>query len=276
MADGKKDLEALVERSRAGDREALEDLVRAIQDRLYRLALRMLGDAAEAEDATQEILVKVITDLGSFRGRSSFSTWSYRVAINHLLQMKRRGLEKLALSFDQMAQMIDRAAAAPDYGEGQPFAQVLATELRLKCTQGMLVCLDREHRLAYILGEVLELSGEEGAEALDIEPAAFRKRLSRARADLGEFLGGRCGLYDAAAPCRCSKQIGPALRAGLFDPSRIDLATHPVSGGRPPPALEEMVGIMDAGRVFRGAPDYAAPDSFVKALREMIHAPRHA
>jgi RNA polymerase sigma factor (sigma-70 family) len=76
--------EVLVQRTRRGDQGALENLVKAIKGPVYGLALRMLGVPAEAEDATQEILVKVVTRLDSFRGESRFTTWVYAVAANHL------------------------------------------------------------------------------------------------------------------------------------------------------------------------------------------------
>src|SRR5262249_22269550 len=89
MMDNDLKLEKLIAGAQQGDAAALEALVRAIQDQIYRLAMRMVGDPADAEDATQEILVKVITHLGSFRGESTFGTWMYRVAANHLLTLRK-------------------------------------------------------------------------------------------------------------------------------------------------------------------------------------------
>jgi RNA polymerase sigma factor (sigma-70 family) len=83
------DPQTLVEAARSGDRDALEQLVRAIQDPVYGLAMRMLALPTEAEDATQEILIKVVTRLGSFRGDSKFTTWVYAVAANHLRTVRR-------------------------------------------------------------------------------------------------------------------------------------------------------------------------------------------
>jgi len=79
-------IESLVVRAKEGDQNSLEELVRNIQDLVYGLALRMLSHPADAEDATQEILVKVVTHLGSFRQESAFTTWVYRIASNHLLR----------------------------------------------------------------------------------------------------------------------------------------------------------------------------------------------
>jgi len=78
-----------VARAKGGDREALEALVRRHQAWIYNIALRMLYHPQDAEDATQEILIKALTRLSSFEGRSSFRTWLYRIVVNHVLNMKR-------------------------------------------------------------------------------------------------------------------------------------------------------------------------------------------
>jgi RNA polymerase sigma factor (sigma-70 family) len=79
----------LVARAQGGDRDALEGLVRRHQGWVYNIALRMLYHPQDAEDATQEILIKALTRLSSFEGRSSFRTWLYRIVVNHVLNMKR-------------------------------------------------------------------------------------------------------------------------------------------------------------------------------------------
>src|SRR5215468_465202 len=73
----------------AGDKAAAHEVLRAIQDNVYRLALRMLGHPQDAEDAAQEVLVIVLTHLGSFRGESAFSTWVWRIAARRLAEVKR-------------------------------------------------------------------------------------------------------------------------------------------------------------------------------------------
>src|SRR5215472_3380558 len=92
----------LVTRARSGDRPALDQLVRESTDLVFNLAVRMLGDRADAEDATQEILVRVVYGLESFRGESSFRTWIYRVASNYLLTARKRLAEQKMGSFDKL------------------------------------------------------------------------------------------------------------------------------------------------------------------------------
>src|ERR1700758_1155563 len=89
----------LVARARSGDREALEDLVQRHQGWIYNIAIRMLYHPQDAEDATQEILIKAVTRLSSFEGRSSFRTWLYRLVVNHVLNMKRGRIEQEILGF---------------------------------------------------------------------------------------------------------------------------------------------------------------------------------
>ena len=256
----------LVERAQGGDPAAVEELIVSVQDRIYGLAVRMLGHVADAEDATQEILVKLATRLSSFRGDSTFVTWAYSVAINHLRSFRRSRPEDYGLSFDSFGQIIDEGAAGDPAPSGQ--AAVLAEEVRIVCTTGMLLCLDREHRLAYLLGEVLELAGDEAAAVLEISVDAFRMRLMRARRDLLEFVQKRCGVYDGANRCRCSTQVPYASRNGMLDPARLTFAVHSRRAANP--ERDEMLGLLDVAAVFRSHPDYAAPDKLVEALQKIL------
>jgi RNA polymerase sigma factor (sigma-70 family) len=268
----------------AGDRAAAEVLMGAVQDGIYRLALRMLGHPADAEDAAQEILVVLLTHLGSFRGESAFRTWVWRVAANHLLRFKRGRRETISL--EVLAERLDTGLrpGAPALPEAE--ANLFAAEIRLRCTQAMLLGLDREGRIAYILADIMGLSGQEAAAALELDPATYRKRLSRARARLYEFLRARCGVYDAANPCRCAGQVECAIERGLLDRHEALLARHPVRD--PPPAREapgapraldrpslergadEVVELFRVAAVMRDHPAYAAPERVVAGVRALL------
>ena len=167
--------QALVMRTRSGDREALEHLIERHQGWIYNIAVRMLYHPQDAEDATQEILVKVLTRLSSFEGRSSFRTWLYRVAFNHLLNVK-RGREELKITtFSAYGDALDNTPdlELPDPKGASPDTNLLVTEAMLACTSGMLLCLDREQRLTYILGAIFAVSDAVGAEVLEITPGEF-------------------------------------------------------------------------------------------------------
>ena len=195
-----------------GDRDALDRLVRALQGDIYGLALRMLCNREDAEDATQEILVRIVTRLSQFNFRSKLKTWAYRVAVNYVLDVKKSLVERLHLSFEQFAEDLTRGLSleAPEETE----RSLLIEEVKVGCTLGMLQCLDRPHRLAYVLGEILELPGPEAAEALGISPELFRKRLQHARGAILAFTRTYCGLASDTAACRCNRQVPSALRAG--------------------------------------------------------------
>lgn len=207
------ELSALAAAAQGGSKEALDGLMRAIQRPIYNLALRMLQEPADAEDATQEILIRLVTHLANFRGESSFSTWMYRVASNHLLNQRRRDARARGISFEGIAERLSVALASQEDGPDAIYEQAeLIEETRRTCTLGMLQCLDPDERLAIILADILEVSGAEAAAIVDVSPAAFRKRLSRARQALVAFVAGHCGIVNPASPCRCHK-IARARRA---------------------------------------------------------------
>src|SRR5262249_13365317 len=149
-------LEALVARARDGERSSLEALVARIQDKVYGLALRMLWHPEDARDATQDILIRVVTGLTGFRGDSAFSTWVYRVAANPRNGARAGRLEAQRLTFEAFGDDLDTGLAEAPLVVGRPVEEaLLLEEVKIGCTLGMLSCLDRPHRLAYILGEIL-------------------------------------------------------------------------------------------------------------------------
>jgi RNA polymerase sigma factor (sigma-70 family) len=263
------DIRGLVDRARSGDRLALDELVREISDLVHRLASRMLGDLTDAEDATQEILIKLVTSLDSFRGDSAFRTWVYRVASNHLLTTRAKRARNFAETFDELSTRLEAGIAS---GAPEPEDKAVSEEAKLICTSMMLQCLDREHRLAFVLGEMLELSGEEAAAALDLAPDAYRKRLSRARTRMTEFVSKQCGLADESLPCSCTKLGGFAVRQGYIDPSRLTW----VKRARPKDRahVAELDALERAVEVFRALPDIDAPAKLADQLRELIDGGR--
>src|SRR5712671_4922043 len=140
---------ALVARVRSGNRTALEELVQRHQGWIYNIAVRMLYHPQDAEDATQEILIKAVTQLSSFEGRSSFRTWLYRIVVNHVLNMKRGRVEQTSISFRSYAQALDSTPDLdlPDPSNAPAEVRLLVTEAMISCVSGMLLCLDREQRL---------------------------------------------------------------------------------------------------------------------------------
>ncbi len=216
--DGNETDRALVERAVDGSRDALRLLVERHQPFVYNVALKMFGRHEDAQELTQEVFVKVITSLKTFRHDSTLRTWLYRVTVNHFLKTKRRAKELLVDDFETY---FDSIASIPDEEPaGLAGTEGTIEELRLRCTSGMLMCLEREQRLTFILG-IFGVSHQVGGEALGISKGNFRVRLHRARQDLYNWMNARCGLVNRANPCRCSKKTAGYVRLGVVDPERL-------------------------------------------------------
>ena len=271
-------LEDLVQQAKEGSREALESLVQGIQDRIYGLALRMLGYPADAEDAAQELLIKVVTRLDSFRQESAFTTWVYRIAANHLLTTRKRLAENQAVSFEDYEALLEIAVAS-EWPESVPEAErsLIVKEVMLSCTHGMLLCLDRPHRITFILSEIFDISSQQGADILDITPAAYRKRLSRARDRIRTFMLKNCGAVNAKNPCHCEQVAPSAIQTHAIDPKNLLFAGHRQrdEGGRLSMAyLEELDSLQRMAALFKNHPDYAAPETCIESLKELVQTRR--
>jgi RNA polymerase sigma factor (sigma-70 family) len=267
------ELELLVERTKQGDKRAAEALIGSVQHDLFRMALRMLGTRAEAEDATQEILLQALTHLSEFRAESAFRTWLWRIAIRHLLRAKKGRRETLASfeTFERLLAQGDSSPAVPERAQSAERA-LMAQEVRLACTQGVLLSLERDQRIAWILAEVFELTSDEAASVLEIEIPAYRKRLSRARARLEGWMRGHCGLANGANRCRCARQIPIAAAFGVLDIERLEYARH--SG----PALRvvaEADEIEAAASILKALPSDPAPPAILASIRALIDCGRY-
>lgn len=239
----------LVASAREGSRQGLEDLVRALERPVFNLAIRMLGHKADAEDATQEILIKVITHLGEVREEAAAGAWAFRIACRHLVHARQRGgLEAMRLTFRAFAaDLADGAEDLPDDNAEDPETQIMIEEVKIGCTLALLICLSRPLRAALVLGEVFELSDAEAAHALEIEPAAYRQRLSRARAMVTAFVQARCGIVSPGAPCRCDRRVLRAARLGRVERGRARLEGDGVST-TPIAEVRARVAALERGR----------------------------
>ncbi len=254
-----------IDAARAGDIEALDRLLRQHQPWVFNLALRMVWRRDVAEDATQEILLKAVTHLGSFEGRSKFSTWLYRIAVNHLLNVRKSEMEERRMTFVDMARSLDDCedSELPDESLLPIGHGLLIEEAKLGCITAMLMCLDRRQRLAFVLGEVFGVTSDEGAEIMEVSPVNFRQLLTRARQDLYQFMHDKCGLVNAANPCRCTKKAGAFMRNGWLDPHRRQFTPGRLASAREvaPARLEELQAAQRAyAEVYRDTPLTNAPE----------------
>jgi RNA polymerase sigma factor (sigma-70 family) len=271
---------ALRQAATQGDLAALDRLLATVQPGVYNLAVRMLGHRDDAADATQEILLKIVTHLAGFRGEAAFSTWVWRIARNHLLTASTRSAESPEVSLEGMAERLQAGLDFADtlaqlHGAAAPLTpqdKLEARQVALGCTQGMLMTLSREQRLAYVLDTVFDLPSKEAAAVVGITPAAYRQRLSRARSLLDEFAGRTCGLANPQARCQCAAQL-PALRQlQASQPRRPTplLALHRSELAAAEQAFAAFTRVGDAAALFRAHPAYQSPPAVLVAIKAVL------
>ena len=219
-------IEDLVKKATGGDKTALEGIAAAIQDDVYYLSLRMLVNPEDARDATQEILIKIITNLSSFKFESQFKTWVYRVSTNYLISEKKVLAKYPDLTFDLYKQDLESDLQKPDNLQNDPAYQTLLNELRISCTMAMLLCLNPLHRMAYILGDILELNHSEASEVLSISKDNFRQQLSRARNRVIDFMSESCGLVSNCANCSCERKLTGAIKRNRVNSNTLVFSSN--------------------------------------------------
>jgi RNA polymerase sigma factor (sigma-70 family) len=261
-SDAALDLDGLAQRAADGDQAALSDLVRRLQHPMYRLALRFLGHPQDAQDACQEVLIRIVTHLGTFEGRSKFTTWAYTVATRSLLRTRQRFVESSVQGPEEFVAFLDAGIGDIDTTMEEAEYRLLCEEVRVSCTYGMLLCLPRPQRAAYLLADVIGLTDVEGSEIVECSREAFRQRVSRARRTLRYVIDHRCGLVDPASPCRCGRQIAASEEAGILARDHLPLATHPREEVRVwiEPVAKQLDEVMAIGDLYR-FDRFAAPDA---------------
>ncbi len=264
-----KELLELIKQANAGDQQALESIVIQIKDLVYNLALKMLLFPEDAQDASQDILIKVITRLSTFQGKSKFTTWVYRIASNHLISFKGKKSKDFKMPFEDYAKMIDTGQSESSvYATNQGELLLLEEEVKVSCTQGLLLCLNEVDRLVYIIGVILDFNSKEGAYMLDLSPENFRKKRSRAKDKLRHFMNQKCGLANPANPCRCSKKIDFLVQENIIAPQGLRFA-HATQQSTT--LLQQIRGLEKIVAIYRSNPNLSAPDSLLKNLKNLLN-----
>lgn len=213
----------LIQSALTGDCEAVTELLNEVKDLVFNLSLRMLGNVFDAEDATQEILLKIVTNLAAFKQQSRFSTWVYRIAVNHLITDQKKRSFQEQLTFDLMQKDLEQ----PIPTMGSAFSEVeekeLAEELKLSCTNIMLQCLSPEERCVFILGTMFKMNSQLASTLLQITADTYRQKLSRTRKRMGRFLENYCG--HAGGQCDCRRRVPFAIKQHRLDPKRLDYSS---------------------------------------------------
>jgi RNA polymerase sigma-70 factor (ECF subfamily) len=201
-AYAERDDAELVEAFLGGEGAAFEALVLRHQDRVFSLCVRLLGNRSLGEEAAQEVFVKVYRNLARFRGDSRFSTWLWRVAINHCRNVQAFRARRFALRHDSLDAEIEsedgpgpkRELAADDVSAEDR----MLTQERLRLVQQELARLDPLWKEVLLLRDVEGLSYEEIGAALELAPGTVKSRIHRARGELQARLSRR--LRDDGSP----------------------------------------------------------------------------
>ncbi|MCK6618579.1 MAG: RNA polymerase sigma factor [Cyclobacteriaceae bacterium] len=249
-----------------GDKKSLEKIIRFLQSDVYNLSVRFLWNPQDAQDATQEILIKIITHLSTFKGNSCLKTWSYKIATNYLINVKKSLAEKHSFSLDEFSTYIKTGLDQTDYNK--PDRDILALEVKLSCSTGLLLCLTREQRVAYLLGEVFEVDSREGAFITDSTAENFRKRLSLAREKIRSFMQGHCGLINTDNPCRCNKRINSGLESGRINPKQLNFADK-FSEQEVVSQVEELISV---ATLYKTQPIYDTPEKIVNEIKQLLES----
>lgn len=264
-----EELMDLIQKATAGDKQSLETVMTGIQDLVFNLSLRMLGTFPDAEDASQDILLKIMTHLSSFKGESSFSTWVFRIAVNHLKDYKKHMFANVPLSFEFYGSDIQNAKTEdiPDLTQNVEKA-ILAEELKMSCTNVMLQCLDTESRCIFILGTMFKVDSRIAGDILGITPEAYRQRLSRVRKKMADFLTEYCGEYGKGK-CRCENRVNYAIQSHRIHPSQLYFQTA-VPAQVMLDVKEAMEEIDDLSQEFSFCKTYQSPENLKQFIKEFL------
>ncbi len=266
-----EELQVLIGRAVAGDKEALGTVLECVQNLVFNLSLRMLGTFPDAEDASQDIMLKIVTHLSTFKGESAFSTWVFRIAVNHLKDYKKHMFAKMPLSFAFYGEDIKNAKIddVPDLTQNVE-QSVLAEELKLSCTNVMLQCLDAEERCIFIMGTMFQVDSRIAGEILDITPETYRQRLSRVRRKVADFLSEYCGEYGSGT-CKCAQRVNYAIQNHRIAPDRLDFTAATISTRTMLEVKEAMEEIDGLSQQFSFCKTYQPPKGLKRFIESFLN-----
>lgn len=207
----------LIQQILEGNKAALTALVKRHQPFIYNLAWKLTANVEDAEDLTQEALLKIISNFSSFKQESSFRSWAYRIVKNHFLNDLKKPANIFASNFDELGERLDNAPNVELSSSEIAEQAELIREVRLQCLSGMLLCLTKEQRMIYIIGDIFRADHNIGSEIMEISKDNYRMKLSKARKDLYNFMQNKCGLVNKENPCRCHKKVTFASENGMVD-----------------------------------------------------------
>jgi len=180
----------LLRRLRDRDERAFRELVEAHRDRVFNITYRMLGNRAEAEDVAQEVFIAVFKTIDTFREESKFSTWLYRVTVNHCknrIKYLARRHDRDRDELDEMSPGANSATNGAPVRAPQPDRALEGAQME-QLLQDAIANLDDDHRVVVVLRDVEDLSIEEICEITGLPDGTVKSRLHRARLALRKKL----------------------------------------------------------------------------------------
>jgi len=205
------DLDRLVARAQRGDAVALEALCARVRPMLVRYVRRLLGRSADVEDAVQDVLILACARLGTYRWEGSFAGWLDAIATRSVLRRAALTPHATALAVE----LADRPLISDHDAMTEAEWRLVEQDLHLGCTVGVLIGLSPEARRLYLLGDVLAAPGRVGAQVAQVTPAAYRKRLERARRAVAQaVLDGAPPAADRARLAAAARELDDLVRLG--------------------------------------------------------------
>jgi len=210
------DYNELISGLKNGSSECFNYIFKNYGVKIYNLALRMTGNKEDAEDITQETLIKVYRNIDKFKGNSHIYTWIYAITKNNCL----RHLEKInKVSFSSLEYLIDNVQSKSTYQD--PEKAFYISQVKEGCLMGLVRSLPFYQRLAFILVILFKISVRDTAAIIGKNENTVRILIHRARMNIKNFLCRNCSLYDKKNSCKCENLINFSMKQGWIKKYKI-------------------------------------------------------
>jgi RNA polymerase sigma factor (sigma-70 family) len=270
-----KYLDNTILKARNGNKEALGKIVLEIQDMVFNLAVRMLWTLEDAEDATQEIIIKVITNLATFRGDSKLTTWVFQIATNYLLTTRKHIVTNKELTFERFSADINSTTPQDVSLSGYGDLPLLEKELKIGCTNAILFCLDKKSRVVFILSSIFEINNKDASDILNISFDNYRQILSRTNKKITSFIKADCGLVNENAKCKCRKRIKVAIDRKRLNPEKLIYSRQLIEKKEFAKTVDELDELDSIALVYKSNPYYCAPEKIIAEIKEIIQSDKY-
>lgn len=261
-----------VNKAKAGDQKALNILIGIVSDKIFNIAVYFLGEHHLAEDATQDILIKIISNFDKLKEPEKFENWSYSLASNHLRNFKRDSKRYAHISFEAMTRDSESHLNMPDH-DSKVIEDIkeLAYELKVSCTIAMLMCLNKEERLVFLYSCLLKQNSKTGGQLLEISSDNFRKKLSRAKQKLNNFISNNCGLLNPDNSCKCKIRVNYALSQKRISKEKLYYISENYIKNNESLAekIDKMEELEDLNSVFHNNPNYNLPNEIISKAYDL-------